>query len=130
MTIRFLKAWGGYFEGQVVSSPVGETEANLVSSGFATKDIQGPTAESRSLTSADVETVVQASSTSAIVLKIPNDATLGTKGRDVIAAYQAGAGAVSFTAGAGVTLRGTAPTAAQYTTVGIMRVGANEWAYL
>ena len=43
---------------------------------------------------------------------------------------QAGAGAASFAAGGGVTLRGTAPTIAQYGTMGIVRVGPNEWAYL
>lgn len=80
-----------------------------------------------------LDTVVDCNSGSAIVLTIPPDITLGIENsndRRTIAAYQAGAGAVSFAAGAGVTLRGTAPTAAQYTTVGIMRVGANEWAYL
>ena len=80
-----------------------------------------------------LDTVVDCNSGSAIVLTVPIDLTLGienTNDRRTIAAYQAGTGAVSFTAGAGVTLRGTAPTAAQYTTVGIMRVSANEWAYL
>jgi hypothetical protein len=91
------------------------------------------TTASRTATTADLEQVLDCNSGSAIVITIPNDDTLvlpDAAYRATIGLYQKGAGAVSFTAGAGVTLRGTAPTAAQYTTVGIMRVGANEWAYL
>lgn len=65
-----------------------------------------------------------------IVLTILNDVDGGFFGTAAIAAYQAGTAAISFAAGAGVTLRGTLPTIAQYGTLGIMRVGANEWAYL
>lgn len=130
MTIRFLKAWGGYFEGQTVTSPVGETEANLVSQGFATKDIPGPTSQSRSITSADIDTPIDVSGASAVVLTIPQDSVIGAVGKVCLATYQMGTGAASFAAGAGVTIRGTAPTAAQYSTVGLMHVGANEWAYL
>jgi len=85
---------------------------------------------SKTLTLSDAGQVLKCNSASAIVLTIPNDATGMWEGNDGIAAYQAGAGAVSFAAGSGVTLRGTAPTAAQYSTQGVMRVGANEWAYL
>lgn len=88
---------------------------------------------SRALTLADRRKVLKCThATVAIVLTIPNDATAGWSRNEVIAAYQGGAAAVSFAAdtGNGVTLRGTAPTAAQYSTHGVMRVGANEWAYL
>ena len=88
------------------------------------------TIASRTLTKEDIDNVVNANSGSAIVLTVPQDNILGAIRSETLAVYQAGAGAASFTAGAGVTLRGTAPTAAQYTVVGIMRVGANEWAYL
>ena len=80
-----------------------------------------------------LDTVVDCNSSSPIILTIPVDAVLGienTDDRRVIAGYQMGTGAVSFAAGAGVTIRGTPPTAAQYSTVGLMHVGANEWAYL
>jgi len=85
---------------------------------------------SRALVLADAGQVLKCNSGSAIVLTITNDTTGLWEGNDGIAAYQAGAGAVSFAAGSGVTLRGTAPTAAQYSTQGVMRVGTNEWAYL
>lgn len=91
-----------------------------------------PVTGSRTLNEGDLEKCLDV--TAAATLTIPTDAALNltenTKYRACISVYQAGAGAASFTAGAGVTLRGTAPTAAQYTVVGIMRVGANEWAYL
>lgn len=88
------------------------------------------TVASRTLVKEDLDTVISANSGSAIAFTIPQDGVLGAIRSECVAAYQAGAGAVSFAAGAGVTLRGTAPTAAQYGTMGIMRVGANEWAYL
>lgn len=87
-------------------------------------------AASRDLTKEDSEQTLICTSASAIVLTIKNDATVAWSGLNAVAAYQGGLGDVSFAAGAGVTLRGTAPTAAQYTTQGVMRVGANEWAYL
>lgn len=77
----------------------------------------------------DSRTVVRATSGSAIVLTIPADSVVGWSGDTVITAYQGGAGAVSFAAGSGVTLR--APTgpwaAAQYGVIKIMRVGPDEW---
>lgn len=85
---------------------------------------------SRALLKTDCQRPLRCESASAIVLTINNDTTAGYVGSEAHAAYQAGAGAVSFTAGSGVTLRGTPPTAAQYLTQGVMRVGANEWAYL
>lgn len=42
MTIRFLQAWNGYFDGQIVASPRGsQSEAQLVSSGKASYDLDG-----------------------------------------------------------------------------------------
>jgi hypothetical protein len=87
-------------------------------------------AASRDLTKEDTDQTLICTSASAIVLTILNDATVAWSGVNAVAAYQGGSGAVSFAAGAGVTLRGTAPTATQYATQGVMRVGANEWAYL
>lgn len=112
--------------------------AYLVGAGKATDtdSILKPTSTeniaqaSRNLTGADVDTIVKANSASAVVLTIPTDAAGGFTGTATIGLYQAGAGASSFAAGGGVTLRGTAPTIAQYGTMGIVRVGANEWAYL
>ncbi len=90
----------------------------------------GAVTASRSLIKEDSGQTLICTSASAIVLTIPNDATVAWSGLNAVAAYQGGAGAVSFAAGSGVTLRGTAPTATQYATQGVMRVGANEWAYL
>lgn len=97
------------------------------------KMVRTAASASRSTTSDDVEAMIIASSGSAIVITVENDATLLlTDNTEVqsIGLYWAGVGEASFTAGTGVTIRGTAPTIAQYGTIGIMRVGANEWAYL
>jgi len=93
-------------------------------------------AASRSLTFSDIENVIRTTGgASAVTITVETDAVLGIDSRvsDIVhsvAVYQRDAGAAGFTAGAGVTLRGTAPTAAQYSTVGLMHVGTNEWAYL
>jgi hypothetical protein len=77
----------------------------------------------------DARTVVRASSSSAVVLTIPNDATAGWTGDAVVTAYQTGTGTASFAAGTGVTLRSpTGPwAAAQYGIIKVMRVGPDEW---
>jgi len=115
---------------RVGDNPSGVTEGDVARSAAFFSALSAPVAASRSLTKADSGMLLKCTSASAIVLTIPNDAAVVWEGIDAIAAYQCGAGAVSFAAGSGVTLRGTAPTAAQYSTQGIMRVGANEWAYL
>jgi hypothetical protein len=67
-------------------------------------------------------------------LTIPTDVVLGItdpKARVVLSSYQQTAGAVTWVPGAGVSpLRSTVPTPAQYLTIGLVHVGANEWAYL
>ena len=88
------------------------------------------TTASRVLSPADVDTVVRATSGSAIALTVPDDTVFNSTAAITIAVFQGGAGAVTFAAGSGVTLRGTAPVTAQYAIYAIMRVGANEWAYL
>ena len=85
---------------------------------------------SRNAALSDSGNLLKCTSASAIVITIQNDATTLWSANETIGAYQGGAGAVSFAAGSGVTFRGTAPTALQYSTQGIMRVGASEWAYL
>ena len=88
-----------------------------------------PVAASKTLNSSDLENVLDVSAAS--TLTIPTDTVLGIAATDrvTVSAYQMTAGAVTW-AGSGVTLRGTAPTAAQYLVTGLVHVGANEWAYL
>lgn len=85
---------------------------------------------SRDLQLTDNGMVLNCNSGSAIVLTISPASSVVWSGVSCVAIYQAGAGASSFAAGSGVTLRGTPPTPAQYATHAIMRVGVNEWAYL
>lgn len=83
----------------------------------------------RTLTASDLEQVLDVSA--AATLTIPTDAVLGIAPDDriTVGAYQKTTGAVTW-AGSGVTLRGTAPTAAQYLVTGLVHVGLNEWSYL
>ena len=131
MTMRMLKSYGGFYEGQVVTLS-GPEETRLIGLGYAAAYLgEGDiVAASRALIIGDIEDVIPCNSASPIVLTIPADNVLGAANQAVVALYQSGAGDASFAAGAGVTLRGTAPTPAQYKTHGVMRVGANEWAYL
>jgi hypothetical protein len=144
MTVRFIKSWNGYYEGQIVTSPNGgNSEATLVSLGYAVYDLDGPgnnaalsrqskgiaVSGNKTLAASDLEQVQDVSA--AATLTIPTDAILGIAADDrvVVSAYQMNAGAVAW-AGSGATLRGTAPTAAQYLVTGLVHVGLNEWAYL
>ena len=65
----------------------------------------------------------------AIVLTIPQDSSVAWAQDASLLAYQAGAAAVSFIAGAGVTLNAgpSVPSAAQYGLLGALRVAANTW---
>lgn len=65
-------------------------------------------------------------------LTIPSDATAGWSGAVVLSLCQAGAGAPSFAAGAGVTLRAPlgAASAEQYGVISARRIGADEWTLL
>jgi len=67
--------------------------------------------------------------TVAVVLTINSDATTGWSKSELLTLVQYGAAAASFAAGAGVTLRGTAPTPAQYAVTKLRRIGVNEWVY-
>ncbi len=82
---------------------------------------------SRNLTLADADDIILCNhATVAIVLTIPTDAA-GWTGSVSIGLAQIGAASSTFAAGAGVTLRSSHPAASQYTTRGILRIGANEW---
>ena len=98
---------------------------NLVSKQSKGIDVAG----NKTLAASDLEQVQDVSA--AATLTIPTDAVLGIAADDrvSVAAYQMTAGAVAW-AGSGATLRGTAPTAAQYLVTGLVHVGSNEWAYL
>jgi hypothetical protein len=93
----------------------------------------------RTLTVQDMANLIVYNSGSGGTFTVPTDSVLeldlnSTTSANIagtFAIYQSGAGAPLFAAGAGVTLRGTAPTFAQYgPPKGLVRVGVNEWAYI
>lgn len=108
--------------------------ATLTGSGWVVSiDTNGPrraVTGNTVATAADANGRIDVNSASAVQITIPNDSTGPWQGNEMVAAYQAGVGAVSFVAGAGVTLRTPAGIAAstQYGTIAAMRVGPNEWA--
>lgn len=113
------------------TTPAAGAGAGITDLAGSLANLYGTVTASRNLIKADSGYLLLCNSASAIVLTIPNDAAGGWSGIESMAAYQASTGAVSFAAGAGVSpIRGTAPTPAQYLTSGVMRVGANEWAYI
>jgi hypothetical protein len=81
-------------------------------------------------TAADVNGRIDVNSASPVQITIPDDSTGPWQGSEMVAAYQAGTGAVSFVAGSGVTLRSPSgiASAVQYGTIAVQRVGPNEWA--
>ena len=89
-----------------------------------------PVSVSRAANSYDFDKVLLA--TAALDITIQNDRLMGLNADSsvCIALYQQSAGAVSFLAASDVTFTNTAPTQAQYGTVGIMHVGPNTWAFL
>ena len=90
------------------------------------------TATSITLAESNIDQVLDV--TAAATLTIPTDAVLlkpsDADNRARLIAYQTTSGAVTWAAGAGVTLVGTAPVAAQYLTTSVMHVAANTWAYV
>jgi len=99
------------------------------------KEITNPTfgrtvTGATTLAKTDSGKAIVGDSGSSIVFTIPNDATVAWKDMESISVYQKGVGAVSFTAGAGVTLRAPAgpAVAARYGFISVVRVGVDEWA--
>lgn len=114
-------------DGDWTRSYVGGSWASWTNRGTAHMSTDQSVA--RAATLADVEQIIKVVGGSAVAITIPNDATAGWSRTEFLVLYQNGAGAATFTNGAGVTFRGTAPTPAQYGWTRIARVGANEWAY-
>jgi len=85
---------------------------------------------SRPMNSYDFDKVLVC--TSGVDITVNEDRLMGLNANNstAVALYQQSASAVSFIAGPGVTFTNTAPTQAQYGTVGIMHVGPNTWAYI
>ena len=113
-------------EGAIVDFETGATPTP----DYRPIDTRGvPVAASKTLNSSDLEQILDVSA--AATLTIPSDTVLGIAAGDrvTVGAYQQTTGAVAW-AGSGATLRGTAPTAAQYLVSGLVHVGSNEWAYL
>lgn len=100
----------------------------LSSGGASTVEITGASA-TLALTHAD--RFVKFNNSTAQTITIPPQSSVAWPDGAQIEGAQWGAGAVTFVAGSGVTLRKsskiTATTDAQYAPIGLKRVAANEW---
>jgi hypothetical protein len=85
---------------------------------------------SRTATLADIGMVIACNSTVSINITIPPLATLDFPTGTILTTYQAGAGASTFVAGAGVTIEGTAPTAVQYGYISVRNRSGNVWSWV
>src|SRR3990167_2152517 len=100
-----------------------------------TLEAQGPAPSTQSGTSytavlADANTYIQFTNGAAVAFTIPPNASVAFEIGTVIAIEQNGAGVVTFTAGAGVTLNsrgGLVATAGQYAVAQAKKVATNTW---
>ena len=129
---------GDYAFDITTSLMYGPKAAGVWPAGVSIKGTSYPVGTNRTITVsvnavlADVNALITANSASPVVITITDDTTVAWSSNSFLSAYQAGAGGVSFAAGAGVTLRapsGIQPSV-QYGTVGASRVAANEWALI
>ena len=104
--------------------------ASVDTIGAIQAELSSSVAASRSATLDDVGDLLVCNSSSAIVITIDSDATVGWSGAASIVVYRDGTGSVTFAAGSGVNIRGDLSTPAQYGFKGICRIPtkSNEWA--
>ena len=93
-------------------------------------DMNLAVAASRDASLSDNGNILVCSSADAIVITVKSKALIGWDGAASIVQYRDGVGAVTFAAGAGVTIRGDLSTPAQYGFKGICRIPTktDEWA--
>lgn len=93
-------------------------------------DMYSAVTVSRDAALTDNGNMLVCSSGSAIVITVKSNALIGWGGAAALVAYRDGVGAVTFAAGAGVTIRGDLSTPAQYAFKGICRIPTktDEWA--
>lgn len=82
---------------------------------------------SRTLALGDAGKMVLCTSGSATAVTVPPNADVAFQLGTTVDIVQMGAGAVTPTAGAGVTIRNVAATSAQYDWLRLVKVGTNEW---
>ncbi|MFM7008835.1 MAG: hypothetical protein ACKO0Z_05815 [Betaproteobacteria bacterium] len=105
---------------------IDEADAALVLGRQADSIVSVTTSRNAALTDANALLRCE----NAVSIAVLDDTATGWSGNRLLTIYQAGTGSATFAAGSGVVFRGTAPTPAQYKSIMLMRVGANEWAYV
>jgi len=118
-----------FVDGDVLSaSDVNATNEGVNDLAIATFNAQTGTSYTLALT--DVAKLVTLSNAAAITLTVPPNSTVAFPVGTQILLYQGGAGQVTLTAGAGVTIRSQGSKLkllAQYAVAGIVKVATDEW---
>ena len=119
-----------FVDGDVLSaSDVNATNEGVNDLAIATFNAQTGTSYTLAIT--DVAKLVTLSNAAAITLTVPPNGTVAFPTGTQILFYQGGAGQVTLTAGAGVTIRSQGSKLklnGQYSVAGIVKVGTDEWA--
>jgi hypothetical protein len=126
---------GGYFTGASVEAALQQVAEKLYGGTFSSSQVRrsvvalGGTAASTG--AAHAENIVELSNAAAITYTVNPDSTYNAPVGTAIEIVQAGAGKVSFVAGAGVTIKKAAAfnaaTLGQEATAVLYKVGANKW---
>jgi len=119
-----------FVDGDVLSaSDVNATNEGVNDLAIATFNAQTGTSYTLALT--DVAKLVTLSNAAAITLTVPPNSTVAFPVGTQILLYQGGAGQVTLTAGAGVTIRSQGSKlkmSGQYAVAGLVKVATDEWA--
>lgn len=107
-------SWDEWFAGGGGSGGSGAMEAN-------------PQTADYTLVLGDAGKVIELTAASGVNLTIPPNSSVAFPVGTIINAYQGGAGAVSFVAGAGVTIRNNAPLSGQYAEASLRKRATDEW---
>jgi len=118
-----------FVDGDVLSaSDVNSTNEGVNDLAFGQFNAQTGTTYTLVLT--DVAKVISLSNAASITLTVPPNASVAFPTGTQILLYQGGAGDVTITAGAGVTIRSQGTklkTNGQYSVAGLLKVATDEW---
>jgi len=118
-----------FVDGDVLSaSDVNSTNEGVNDLAFAQFNAQ--TGTSYTLVLTDVAKLISLTNAAAITLTVPPDSSVAFPVGTQILLYQGGAGQVTITAGAGVTIRSQGSKyglTAQYAVAGVIKVATDEW---
>jgi hypothetical protein len=116
--------------GRYYFTDIGDLEGNFPPSGNGPVTVTDIDETSYTLDGGEAQTCLNFTSASAITLTIPPDTDVDFEIGDTILVIQAGTGAITFTAGAGVTLNsfnGASVTGGQFAGAALLKTANDTW---